>query len=469
MQQKIAIIGGGPGGYVAAVTAAKRGAKVTLIEQNELGGTCLNRGCIPSKIMKASAELLKKIEKASDFGIDLNQKATCNMAKVMQRKKSILETQQKAIARLLEDNKINYIRGAAYIEKEKKLRVSAPDGSEEIHEWDKLIIASGSKPSSIPSAPFDHKKIISSDDLLNISEIPESIAIVGAGVIGCEFACILSAFGAKVTIIEALDRVLPLDNVDRSCSKILTREMKKIKIKIILEKTVQHVETNDNMTTVKTNLTSFGKDKDDKNETIESEKILICTGRKPETDFSGLKNIGVETDEKGWIIVNEHMETNVKNIYAIGDILGPSKIMLAHVASAEGVVAAKNATGGDKKMNYDIIPSSIFTMPEVASVGLSEHIAKEKGLDVSSASFLFRSIGKAHVIGEIEGEAKIVYESGSRKILGVHITGPHATDLIAEGTLAIKKGVSVKELAETIHAHPTLAEIMYEVSHQALG
>ncbi len=315
------------------------------------------------------------------------------------------------------------------------------------------------------------KKILSSNDALNLREIPESVLIAGGGVIGCEFAFILNALGAKVTVVEALSRILPLPSVDEDCSKVLEREMKKCKIKFFVHRTVEKIEHKGEKLRITISPSQFSdnpSEKDKKPLTEEADKILVCIGRKPLTTDIGLENIGVKKDEKGWIPVNENMETNVPGVYAIGDVLGPSGIMLAHVASAEGLVAAENAMGNTKKMNYDVVPGAIFTMPEVADVGLTEAQAREKCGNIRAETVLFRSIGKAHVMGEISGQAKIVSDAENGKILGVHIVGPHAADLIAEGTLAIQTGCTVKELAETIHAHPTLSEIMLEASFKSL-
>jgi dihydrolipoamide dehydrogenase len=296
--------------------------------------------------------------------------------------------------------------------------------------------------------------------------------IVGGGVIGCEFAFLLSALGSKVTIVEALPRMLPLPSVDEDCSKVLQREMKKRKINFIVNKTVERFDEVNGKLRVTIGPSPFlenptEKDKKPLSENVD--KILVCIGRKPNTtNIDGFESVGVQLDGKGWVMTNERMETSAADVYAIGDLLGPSKIMLAHVASTEGLVAAENAMAGRRSMDYNIVPGAIFTSPEVANVGLTEAQAKTQGYEVRADSVLFRTLGKAQVIGDIAGQAKIVSEIGSGKILGVHIIGPHATDLIAEGTLALQTGAKVQDLAATIHAHPTLAEIMLENSLKAL-
>lgn len=471
MGKKVTILGGGPGGYVAALRAAQLGAEVTLIEQENIGGTCLNWGCIPSKIMKHTAESAVMMGKVESLGIKIDGTLSVDLKALYNRKDKIVKNQRDGIMKLLDRRGVKYINGFATI--------TGPDhcmvrlSGEEYLEvtWEKLILAVGSRSPDLPSIPVDHDRVLSSNDFFSFKKIPESIMIIGGGVIGCEFAFILKSLGSNVTVVEALPRLLPLPSVDEDCSKILQREMKKRKINSLLNRTVEGIEEKDGKLLVK--ITPFVKgtnsgQKEGHTQELAVEKVMLCTGRKPNTSGIGLENTGVETDDNGWIIVNDRMETNVAGIYGIGDILGPSRIMLAHVASAEGLIAAENALGQTLKMDYNVVPNAIFTMPEIASVGLTESQALDKRYKVRSNKTLFRNIGKSHVIGEIAGEAKIVSDIENGKILGIHIIGPHATDLIAEGTLALKMGCHVKDLAETIHAHPTLSEIMSETAHAAM-
>ncbi len=472
MSVKIVVLGAGPGGYVAAVRAAQEGAEVTVIEAENPGGTCLNWGCIPSKVMITTAELLEKVKKADRFGITVEGVVKPNMPRLMERKDKVLEDQRKGILNLLKHHRIRYLKGTGLVKAKGRVGVRLPDGGEEEVPWDKLILATGTTPLDLPSLPFDGERILSSNHALCLSAVPASILIVGGGVIGCEFACMLAALGARVTIVEALSRLLPLPSVDEDCSKVLQREMKKRKISLILDRVVEGVEETDGKLRVAIGLSPYKdnpteKDKRPLFETVE--KILVCIGRAPNTAGLGLEALGVQVDKKGWVAANERMETRAADVYAIGDILGPSRIMLAHVASAEGLVAAENALGGSREMDYAAVPSAIFTSPEVANAGLTEAQANEQGYQACSDSVLFRTLGKAQVIGDIAGQAKIVSERGSGRILGVHIIGPHATDLIAEGVLAIQQGAGVQDLAHTIHAHPTLSEIMPETSYKAIG
>ena len=471
MTLKISIIGAGPGGYVAAIRAAQLGAEVTLIECDTVGGTCLNWGCVPSKVMRVSAEILEKFHRAQEFGINVNETVCPDMHRIMARKEKVIQDHIKGILKLLSYHKITYLKGYASIERAGSIKVNLQDNTNLQVSWDRLILAMGSRPLSISSFSFDGKKIISSNDAFCLTEIPESLMIVGGGVIGCEFATIFAALGSTVIVVEALSRLLPVSSVDENCSKVLQREMKKRKIKFLINRTVERVAEKAGKCHVTIGPSPFDKmrkERDLNTQKMEAEKVLVCIGRKPNTANIGLEKLGVKIDENGWIIADERMQTSIPEVYAIGDVLGPEKIMLAHVASKEGLIAAENAMGESKTMNYNCVPSTVFTTPEVANVGLTEAQAKKQGYSVGAHTVLFRNVAKAQVIGEIAGEVKIVSDTKTGRILGVHMIGPHATDLIGEGTLAIQTRCTVKELAETIHAHPTLAEILMEVSYKAL-
>ncbi|WP_020586424.1 dihydrolipoyl dehydrogenase [Desulfobacter curvatus] len=474
MAENIIIIGAGPGGYVAALRAAGLGARVTLIEKENLGGTCLNHGCIPSKIMKNSADLLLNCFKAGSLGIKISGTVTPDIQGLMRRKEKVLEGQRKGLAGLLEKAGVNIVMGRAKIISPGKVDVISDQEDPISLGYDKLIIAAGTVPMNVSAFPFDHEKILSSNDILSLDYIPKSLTIVGGGVIGCEFAFIFSALGCQVTIVEAMDRVLPLPSVDASCSKLLLREMKKRKIKVLTDTIVERAENKSAGLDIFLDVSPFTKPGGKlKTKSIEADVMAVCIGRSSLAEELGLENIGLETDKGGWIAVNEYMQTRVDNVYAIGDILGPAHVMLAHVAYHEGLVAAENACGQTKAaktaMSYSAVPGAIFTMPEIGAVGLTEEQAREQGKEIETTVVNFRSLGKAHAIDEIAGEAKMIVEKASGKIIGVHMTGPHATDLIAEATLAVRKGLTATDLAHTIHAHPTLAEIMGEASLKILG
>ncbi|ACN15595.1 LpdA [Desulforapulum autotrophicum HRM2] len=472
MAEQIAIIGAGPGGYAAALRASSLGAKVTLVEREGVGGTCLNWGCIPSKIMKTTADLLLKFNEAQKYGINVQGPVALDMVALMARKQALIQTQQQGILSLLKKGRVTVLMGRAKIKAMGLLTVTDDSGTRTEIAFDRLILATGTIPLNVPAFAFNGRTILSSNDLLSLKQIPPSIIIVGGGVIGCEFAFILAALGSAVTVVEAMDRLLPLDSVDTACSKLLLREMKKRKIKVILDRSVTTCEPHDRGVSVMVGASPFSNLKTGATVTpvkIEVSAMAVCIGRTPLSKDLGLEAIGLKTDGQGWIPVNDAMETTIKGVYAIGDITGPANIMLAHVATHEAMVAAENATGGTRTMSYNAVPNAIFTMPEIGTVGLSEEGCQKKGIDAQCFTVNFRAIGKAQVMGEIAGEAKIVLERPSGRVLGLHLIGPHATDLIAEGALAVKKGLTISDLAETIHAHPTLAEIVSELALKATG
>ena len=470
MTHQICVMGAGPGGYVAAVRAAQQGAAVTLIEKENPGGTCLNWGCIPSKVLITTAELFERFHRAADFGITLTGKVAVDMAHLMARKEKVIADQIKGLHKLFDHHRIRYIQGSGHILKTGVIEVPQPDGPALAVAWDRLILATGSRPLDLPGLAVDGRRILSSNDALALDRVPPSLLIVGGGVIGCEFAHLFSSLGAQVTVVEALDRLLPLPSVDAACSKVLQREMKKRRIGFMTNRTVQTIsETQEGLRVVigasPFNIAPTAKEKEPVEMFVDT--VLMAVGRTPNTDGIGLEKTRVEVDERGWVKTDDHMRTADPAVFAVGDVLGPSRIMLAHAAAAEAQVAADNALGADRRMDYRAVPGAIFTSPEVATVGLTEIQAKAGGHAVRSDEVLFRTLGKAQVIGALAGQAKIVSDSGTGRILGVHIIGPHATELIAEGTLAVNKGLTVEDLVGTIHAHPTLAEIMSETAMKA--
>lgn len=451
---KIGILGAGPGGYVAALKAAQRGAQVVVVEDTEVGGTCLNRGCIPTKAMLASSELYEKLKRAEEFGIEIEGSIKPNLSKILNRKQKVIDIQVKGIRGLFKSWGIELKKGRGRLLSERKIKIEG-DQTEETIECDRIIIATGSRPAEIPLFPFDGKRIISSTEALELREIPKSILIIGAGVIGCEFASIFRALGSEVTMVELMPRAVSTE--DEEISKTLERELKKRKIKLFTGVKAESVELTDGG--VKTRL-SNGKE-------VLSEVVLVSIGRAFNSEDIGLEEAGIETGKRGEIKVNQRMETSLDGVYAVGDVTGG--ILLAHVASKEGIVASINATGGEKEMDYSVVPYAIFTHPEIGSVGLREHQARERGIDYITGHFQFRGLGKAHAMGEISGFVKIIADRKTDKILGVHIIGPHASDLIHEAAVAMKKGITIKELADTIHAHPTLSEGVMEAAEDVHG
>lgn len=456
---KLTIIGAGPGGYVAAIKAAQLGAQVTVIEDTEVGGTCLNRGCIPTKALVASTEALHKAKNLEGYGIEVSGDIRPNLSKIMERKNKVVSTQVKGIRSLFKSWGVNLIEGRGMILTPEKVEVQKKDNTRDIIPTDKIIIATGSRPAQIPIFPFDGKHILSSDDALNIKDIPKSLIIIGAGVIGCEFACIFRELGTEVTMVEMMPRAVSTE--DPEISEILEKELKKKKIKLLTGVKVERAEGSKS-----TEDGSIHVYLDDGKELV-AEKLLVSIGRSLNTENIGLEAIGIKKGARGEIIVNEKMETNIEGIYAIGDVTGG--IMLAHTASKQGTVAALNACGREDRYDSSVVPAAIFTSPEIGSVGIREHQAEEKGIKIKTGLFPFRALGKAHAMGEIAGMIKIIADADTDKVLGVHIIGPHASDLVHEGALSIKAGLTAKEVAGMIHAHPTLAEGLMEAAEDVHG
>lgn len=472
MSTKITILGAGSGGYIGAIRAAQLGARVTVIEDDRLGGTCLNWGCIPTKTIKATAEALEAARRFSEFGLVLDGTVKPDMKAVMARKDKIVDTLVLGIQKTFDHYHIELIEGMGSVLEPGLVRVEKKDGDTVDVTGDKLILAPGSKPRKVKDFHFDRQRILTSDQALTLDEIPDELVIIGGGVVGSEFGFIFNELGSRVMIVEAMDRVVGLPSVDPDSSKILQREMKKRKIKLFLNKVVMRTE---NLGGVKTRLilgpSPFLKKigpKDKKEIEITADKVLVTIGRDSKNRGIGLQRLGLELDSEGWIMTNEKMETNIPDVYAIGDALGPEKVMLAHAASAEAMIAVENALGGHRVMNYDCVPIGIFTLPEIAGVGITEAQAEERGYEYRSDIFLMRGLGKSQAIGQIAGQTKIISDVKTGKIYGVHIIGSHASDLIAEATLALKLGATTEELASTIHVHPTLSEAMAETAYVAL-
>jgi len=443
----VAIIGAGPGGYIAALRAAQQGLKTCVVEKDQVGGVCLNRGCIPTKTLLESAKHINSLKKASEFGIKVSD-FQIDALRIWQRKNQVVENLRKGIEYLFKARGVNFIKGEAKLVANDTVEVKSDSGTLQLKAKN-IILATGSSPFELPDLKFDHKLILSSDDILDLSRIPKSLIIVGGGVIGCEFASLFSSLGTSITIVELMENLLSLE--DREISKTLEMSFKKkgigIKTRTKLE-SVKHKEIG-----VEACLSDGTK--------INSELILVCVGRKPNADILGLEKVKVKAEVKGgWIKVDDCLRTNVENVYAIGDVTG--KILLAHVASRQAEIAVENILGHNKQIDYSAVPNCIFTFPEVSSVGISEAKAKELNLDYSIAKFPFRVLGKSHTVGETEGFLKLLIDRKTELILGAHIIGPDATGLIAELTLAMKNKLKAGLITETIHAHPTFSEIIPE-------
>jgi len=455
MEKEILIIGGGPGGYEAAIRASQLGAKVTLIEEKNLGGTCLNWGCIPTKSLYKNAEVIHTLNNAEEFGVELSG-YSFDMEKIIKRKDDVVSKLKSGIEQLLKGNKIEVIYGKASFKGNKTVEVITENGTESVTS-ENIIIATGSNSSTINVPGMNSDGVITSTEALDLVQVPKSMVIIGGGVIGIEFAGIYATFGTEVTIIEFLPRLM--FRMDEELSKRITMYLKKNKIKIVTGAGVKEVIKTDNGFKV-----IAGNEKGD-DEYI-CENVLVATGRIPNVEGLNLEAENIEYDRRG-IRVNENYETSSAGIYAIGDVIGGQ--MLAHVASEEGKICVEKIFGHHAKLNYDAVPSCIFSFPEVSSVGFSEEELKEKNIDYLVGKSMFGSNGKALTMGEGDGIVKVLADTTSHRILGVHIIGPHASDLIQEGTAAIQNNLTVENIKETVHSHPTLTEVFLEAVCACIG
>ena len=463
MSKHLAILGAGPGGYVAAIRAAQLGARVTVVENQALGGVCLNWGCIPSKALLSVVEFGDKAKKAKDFGIQLGGSITYDAAVMVARKNKVVSNLVKGIATLFKTWNIQHVEGTGELIDARTIRVSKKDGAETQVVADGLVIATGSSWPNLPLFPIDGSQIITSKQALDLVTIPASLLIVGGGVEGCEFASLYSGLGTQVTMVELLPRVLPLE--DDEIGQMMERELKKRGVDVHTGVTVdQIVRGADVVTAHLRDGLSFNV-----------KQVLVSVGRGFNSRGIGLEKAGVEVGSRGEVLVNERMETNVPGVYAIGDVVG--KAMLAHVASAQGKVAADNFLGHPRTINYDVIPTGIFTLPEIGRVGLTEQQARDRclaaGKDPQQAlkvgRFRYGGLGKAQATGDIQGLVKVIAETDTDRILGAHILGAHATDLIHEAALAMHLGATASAVADMIHAHPTFAEGLMEAVEDVHG
>lgn len=450
-QFDIAIIGGGPGGYVAAIKAAQAGKKVCLIEKDKLGGVCLNRGCIPTKTILKSIEVLNTLRESDKFGVigaDLT-KAAIDMKKVLERKSRVVRKLTSGVGQLLKANGVTVYQATATFVDNNTLNLAA-----EQLKAKHIIIATGSIPLELP-IPTNSANVMTSDEALELSEIPATMVVIGGGVIGIEFAYVYANLGTKVTVIEVMDRILPM--VDEEITADVSKMLTKLNINIMTKSKVTQIE-NGKVCYLSGGETRF----------VEAAKILISVGRIPSTEGLNIKALGLKMDRRA-IATDEYMKTNIPGIYAIGDVNGKS--MLAHTASMEGSVAVENILGHPTKMDYDKIPACIYTYPEIASVGLTERQAIEKlGKDkVKIGRFPYAANGKAAVEGESQGMIKVIIDSEFGEILGAHLYGIHATDIIAEVILAMNLESTAEEIVFAVHAHPTVSEVIPEAFHAALG
>ncbi len=463
MSKHIAIVGAGPGGYVAAIRAAQLGARVTVIESHALGGVCLNWGCIPSKALLSVVELGDKVKKSEDMGLLVHGPVTYDLAKMVARKNKVVATLVKGIATLFKAWNIEQVQGRGSLRDRQTVTVTAADGATRDIQADAIVIATGSSWPNLPQFPIDGQLVLTSQQLLDLDRVPASLLIVGGGVEGCEFAALYSGLGTEVTIVELLPRVLPLE--DEDISSTMERELKKRGVTVLTGNSVEKFDRS------ATGIAVHLKDGTE----VTAEKLLVSVGRGLNSTGLGLEPVGVQTGRRGEILVNDRMETAVPGIYAIGDVVG--KVMLAHVASAQGKVAVENIMGHEVAVRYDVIPAGIFTLPEIGRVGVTEQQARERAkvaeqnpdTSVTVGRFRYAGLGKAQATGDTTGLFKVIAESPGGKILGVHIIGSHAADLVHEAALAMQVGATVMQMAEMIHAHPTLSEGLMEAAEGVEG
>ncbi len=447
----IAVIGAGTGGYVAAIKATQFGKRVALIEKDLLGGTCLNVGCIPTKTLLAGAEVVHKIKAAADFGISTGS-VTFDYAKMKARKDNVVESIRKSLGGLLLSNQIKIYRGTAEFISPQELKIK---GQDNLHlTADKIIIATGSEPADIKAFPCDHKKIYNSTSILEMTQLPKTLVVIGGGYIGCEFASLYAELGVKVIILEALPSIVMLQG--KAVAEALTRAFMKKGIEIRTNVMVEGIDHDGDGLKVRLK----------GGENVLCDRALVSVGRKAISNNLNLNAAGVIADERGTVLVDEKMQTNVPGIYAVGDVTG--KFMLAHVASHQGIVAAVNACGGDVVMHYDAVPAVIFTEPEIATVGMTQEQAIEAGFQISLGKFPFQVLGKSIAARETEGFGQVIIEKKTGRILGAQVVGHEASVLIAEITVAIANEVTAEGLGDTIHAHPTVSEVWSEATLIAL-
>ena len=450
----VIVIGAGPGGYSAAIRAAQVGLKTAIVERDpNLGGTCLLRGCIPTKEYLHSAHLADTMKHAAEFGIEVSE-YKINFESVYQRKNKIVDQLSKGVAFLMKKNKITVFKGHGKMEGKGKVTVTDADGKAQTIDTKNVIIATGSAPRLLPGLEVNAPRVVTSDELLEIRQIPKSMVVLGAGAVGVEFASVFAHFGSAVTIIELLPRIVPIE--DEEVSKELTRVYKKRKINVLTDTRFQSAKVNQDDVEI-TYVDSKGKEGK-----VTCETLLVATGRRAVTEGLGVENTKLEM-ERGYIKVDEFMRTAEPNVYAIGDVI-PTP-WLAHVAAKEGCVAAEHIAGKNPRpINYNLVPNCTYCHPEIGSIGLTEAKAKEKGYNVKVGKFPFSALAKAKILGETDGFVKVIADAKYDEVLGVHIIGPQATDLLAEASVALGLEATAEELGHIMHAHPTLSESMMEAA-----
>lgn len=455
-QYDVAIIGSGPGGYVAAIRCAQLGMKTAIIEKySTLGGTCLNVGCIPSKAMLDSSHHYEDaIKHFDEHGIEIPGEVKVNLEKMIARKQGVVDQTTKGIEFLMDKNKITVYEGVGSFKDATHINIKKNDGKTEEIEAQNIIIATGSKPSTLPFITLDKERIITSTEALELKEVPKHMIVIGGGVIGLELGQVYKRLGADVTVVEFMDRIIP--GMDGALSKELTKVLKKQKVKFALSHKVKSVERKGDQVIVKAD------DKKGQEVVFEGDYCLVAVGRKPYTDGLNVDAAGVQLDERGKVIVDEHLKTNVDNIYAIGDVIKGA--MLAHKAEEEGTLVAEQLAGQKPHINYNLIPGVVYTWPEVAAVGKTEEELKEAGVDYKVGQFPMRALGRARASMDTDGFVKILADKKTDEVLGVHMVGARVADLIAEAVTAMEFRASAEDISRMSHAHPTYAEAVKEAA-----
>lgn len=456
----VCVIGAGPGGYVAAIRSAQLGLKTVVIEREALGGVCLNVGCIPSKAMITAAHFLHRLEhQAPEMGFEISGKPKVNMKKLVSWKQSVCDRMSGGVAQLLKGNQVEVISGEAEFKDEKTLKVVGKN-VDDLIQAKHFIIATGSRPIEIPGFAIDEKNVLSSTGALALDEVPKKLAVIGGGYIGLEISSYLAKLGSEVTVLEANPALLS-GAADPECVQVVARKLKKTGVQVHLKAKAKSYKASGKSLELTYELNG-------KTETLKADKILLTVGRKPNSDQLGLKKIGIKIDERGFIATNAQRKTNLPNIYAIGDIAGQP--MLAHKASHEGVMVAEIISGQNRAYDAKTVPAVIFVDPEIASAGWTEEEAKANGhKELKIGKFPFAANGRAVSMMETEGFIKMIADAETHVLLGVHIVGPEASNLISEAALAIEMGARLEDLALTIHPHPTLGETMMEAAEATLG
>jgi len=458
MKYDIIVIGSGPGGYIAAIRASQLGKKVAIIEKYAtLGGTCLNVGCIPSKaLLDSSHHYYDAVHHFEEHGISI-QKPSFDFTKMVERKANVVETTTGGIKYLMDKNDIAVFEGLGSFEDATHIKVSKNDGSSEVIEGTNIIIATGSKPSTLPFVSIDKERIITSTEALKLPEVPKHLIVIGGGVIGLELGSVYCRLGAEVTVIEYMDKIVP--GMDADVSKELQKVFKKQGIKFATSHKVTSVQRDGDTIVVK------ATDKKDREIEFSGDYCLVSVGRKPYTAGLGLEKAGVKVTERGQIDVNDHLQTNIKNIYAIGDVVKGA--MLAHKAEEEGVVVAEYLAGEKPHINYNLIPGIVYTWPEAAAVGKTEEELKEAKIEYKAGKFSMRALGRSRASGDIDGFVKVLADKNTDEILGVHMVGARVADLIMEAAVAMEFRASAEDLARICHGHPTYSEAVKEAAKAA--